>query len=749
MNREYGKRGTVFLVLGLFIIFGIISVLSANYVQLLRSTMQEEAVHYLKEVSEHLAKMVDYRVSATYKNLESVAETYQQLGEYKRQAYLENKVERYGFIQLWICRTDGFTAATSGAAEDIAKVDFVQKVLRGKKKEPRVISEQMQGEDVLLYVVPFYEGDRVAGAIAASASKEKMQEYLNVESFGGEGYSQLIDYNGNFILQSGNKNETETETNFFEMIEKRGRTDEPDALETMKNNMLWNRTGALSYRDSSGIHKIMTYISLEGGDWYLLSIVPSSVSGNKVEKFVHISIIINIVIVLLFMFLLIFIVLNQRNNKRTLERIAYVDPVTEGLSRIRFEQEVKQLIRKAPAGTYAFISLDLEKFKLINDGFGSEAGNDTLKYVYHTMISHLKEGEVAARISADTFNLLLYQSSKDNIKRRLEEIVEDINKFNTRLIKKYFLPVNSGVYMVQEPEMNLIMIQDRATVARKNNKEKNKIHLCGCSFYSDVERQRMIREKEIDNKIEEALKNEEFVIYLQPQIELLNNTVAGAEALVRWQDPEKGLVSPAEFIPVLEKNGFIIELDLYVFEQVCKMLKRWMEAGIQPVPVSVNLSRAHLYDSNFLEPFFNIQKKYGIPAALLEFELTETLVFENMQTLIAVIDQLHQAGFRCSMDDFGSGYSSLNLLKEVSVDALKLDRAFFRSQSAENSNVEAVLESIIELARKLHMTTIAEGVELEEHVQFLRRVGCDMVQGFIFSKPLPIAAFEKYAFERM
>lgn len=746
MNQNHSKKGTVLLVLGLLLIFAIISALSVNYVQLLQNTMEQEAVSYLKEVSEHLAKMVNYRVNATYKDLESIAETYRQLEPGKRQAYLESKLERYGFLSLGLCGLDGIATVTGAGTMDLSHMDFAEAVLQGKEKDPRVFSAPVSEGEVLLYVVPVYEEEQVAGMIMASTSKEKMREYLNVESFGGEGYSQLIDYSGDFILQSGNKNEVGAETNFFEMIEKRGKTDGANALETMKNNMLWNKTGSVSYWDSDGVRKIMTYISLDVRDWYLLSVVPSSVSGNSAQTFVQVSIVINVIIVLLFMALLIFIVLNQRKNKRELERIAYVDPVTKGLSRIRFEREVEELIRRAPAGTYAFVSLDIEKFKLINDSFGSGDGNRTLKYVYNTVVSHLKEGEVAARISADTFNLLLYHSSKENIQRRIEEIVQDINRFNTGLVKKYFLPINVGVYAVRDPEMNLIMIQDRATVARKNNRDKNKVHLCGCSFYIDSDRQRMVREKEIDNKIEEALNNEEFIIYLQPQIELGENKVAGAEALVRWQDPERGLVPPAEFIPILEKNGFIIKLDLYVFEQVCKVLKRWMQQGIPLVSISVNLSRAHLYDPKFLEPYQKIQEEYGVPAHLLEFELTETLVFENMETLVEMIGQIHKAGFTCSMDDFGSGYSSLNLLKDVPVDALKLDRAFFRSQSTENSCGEAVLESVIELAGKLHMTTIAEGVELESQVQFLRRAGCDMVQGFVFSKPLSVEEFEQYAF---
>lgn len=256
----------------------------------------------------------------------------------------------------------------------------------------------------------------------------------------------------------------------------------------------------------------------------------------------------------------------------------------------------------------------------------------------------------------------------------------------------------------------------------------------------------MVREKEIENKMQDALKNHEFEVYLQPKVELKGETIAGAEALVRWNDPEYGLISPAEFIPIFEKNGFIVNLDLYMFEQVCGLLQSWIEKGYEPVPVSVNLSHVHLKNPDFLKEFRAIFQKYKLPPKLLEIELTETLVFENLDLLVKVIDQFHEIGFDCSLDDFGSGYSSLNILKDVPVDTLKLDRGFFGSNQQKNDRGGYIVESIIELAKKLKMQTVSEGVETKEQVAFLKKANCDMVQGYVFAKPVPIVDFEKAAF---
>ncbi len=268
--------------------------------------------------------------------------------------------------------------------------------------------------------------------------------------------------------------------------------------------------------------------------------------------------------------------------------------------------------------------------------------------------------------------------------------------------------------------------------------------MCSCVFYDDLDRVQMLKEKKMENTMEQALANGEFIVYLQPKINLAKSEIVGAEALVRWNSPKDGLISPGEFIPFFEKNGFIVKLDLYVFDCVCRLLKDWNARGIKAVPISVNLSRNHLSDPQFLERFEAIQKKYGVASSLLEFELTETVVFENLELLKNVIEQIHAAGFQCSMDDFGSGYSSLNVLKEIPVDILKLDGVFFDKEGDPRGN--DVVESAIELARKLGMKTVAEGVETFSQVEFLKNAACDMVQGYVFSKPLSIENFEILAF---
>ena len=245
----------------------------------------------------------------------------------------------------------------------------------------------------------------------------------------------------------------------------------------------------------------------------------------------------------------------------------------------------------------------------------------------------------------------------------------------------------------------------------------------------------------------ESLERGDFVPYLQPKYELEGETVAGAEALVRWVDPEEGMIFPNEFIPLFESNGFVVDIDLYMFEQVCRMVERWSKVGWRVIPISVNLSRSHFNVPNFFDAYETILEQYEIPPKSIEIELTESLFYNDMEALNSLVERIHKVGLSCSIDDFGSGYSSLNVLKEVQVDALKLDRVFFVNESNEDSERgKSVIQSVIQLAQALDLHTISEGVEERDQVEFLKQMKCDLIQGYVFAKPMPVTDFEKLAF---
>lgn len=426
------------------------------------------------------------------------------------------------------------------------------------------------------------------------------------------------------------------------------------------------------------------------------------------------------------------------NKNEEIYNIQMVDTVTGGYTATRFDHEVAEKLRDDRQ--FAFISMDIRRFKVINDVYGSEEGDKVLREVYDILCSSLESGEVVSRIDSDVFNLIMDETDSEVIESRIEEIAQAIEQIHSQYGESpYHVSLNCGVYQVSEGERDIVSIRDRANVARNISKSESG-YLTGCVFYTELERQRLLREQVMENEMEEALEREEFVVYLQPKVRLSDEKAVGAEALVRWDSRELGFMAPGDFIGLFEHNGFIKKLDYYMFRQVCKILRGWLDCKREVVPVSVNLSRKYIRDPQVVEQLIKIQQEYNIPSGLVEFELTEAMALEDMSRFKEIVGELHAAGCRCSMDDFGSGYSSLNVLKEIPVDVLKLDRGFFVGGDTERAH--NVIKSVIKMAKELHMEVVSEGVESQALVNFLREQGCDMVQGYVFFKPMPVEMFE-------
>ena len=447
---------------------------------------------------------------------------------------------------------------------------------------------------------------------------------------------------------------------------------------------------------------------------------------------------------ILFLIAIKYIIYNKKKKEDYLRKIAYTDPLTGADSIDKFKINSNKLFDKNNPEEYALFYIDVDKFKYINDMFGYDMGNDTLIHISNTIASELKEDEIFARVSADHFVLLIKYKTDDDIKTRLNNIYNKVQILSNPKINYYKLILDCGIYKISKSDNDINTIMDRANTARKTIKGGHKNSF---AFYDKEMHKKILKEKEIENSMVDALNNGEFIVYFQPKYSLSDYQIIGAEALVRWDNPQKGLIPPIEFIPVFERNGFIVNIDFYVFEEVCKKIREWMDEGQKVVPISVNLSRMHFVNSNFIEKFKLIVDKYKIPTRLIELELTETAVLDNIEGLLDTMNNLKEKGFVISMDDFGTGYSSLNLLKELPVDILKLDRAFF-TEKDESNNEKIVISNVIKMAKELKMKVISEGVETISQVEFLKQIGCDMVQGYLFSKPMPVKEFEKIAFKK-
>ena len=401
-----------------------------------------------------------------------------------------------------------------------------------------------------------------------------------------------------------------------------------------------------------------------------------------------------------------------------------------------FTRKVERILAADPQGVvngdYAMLYFDIIRFKGINDRFGVSEGDRLLMYIANGFSSLLRADEAVCRIVSDRFALMVH--------RRDEALTRFVETYFNAL-KKYKLSQeiisNMGIYRIDRTDLSADAMLDRAILAQKTIKGNYEIKY---AFYSEDMRNNMLGEQEITGAMNTALAERQFVVYYQPQYDHSTGELIGAEALVRWLHPEYGLVPPGKFIPLFEKNGFITRLDFYVFDQVCRFQRKCIDAGIKPVPISVNLTRYDIYQSDFIDILESSRIRYDVPVDLLRIEITETAVVGDNKQASRVIEQLHRKGYIVEMDDFGSGYSSLNVLKDIALDVLKLDMRFL-SSDMETSRSGNILSSVVRMANGLELTVIAEGVERLQQADYLRSIGCNFVQGYLYQRPVPEAEF--------
>ncbi|MGM9969426.1 MAG: EAL domain-containing protein [Anaeroplasma sp.] len=405
------------------------------------------------------------------------------------------------------------------------------------------------------------------------------------------------------------------------------------------------------------------------------------------------------------------------------------DKLTGLFNKEFFYQNAKEIILLNPDKKYAIICSNIENFKVYNDTFGVLAGDKLLKCFADKFKKAIGKNGICGRYNADRFFGVIECLDWNKYNNDNMHIIPEISGILIRW----------GIYEIIDPQVSVEQMCDRAFLAADSIKGQY-----GKKFavYDDVLRNNLLREKAITDTMKSALEDNQFCVYLQPKYRLADNQIVGAEALVRWNHPQWGFMSPNDFIPLFEKNGFIYNLDYYVWNTVCKLLTIWRQDGYKIVPISVNVSQVDSSIAFLEEIFVDLTKKYNIEPKYLHLEVTESAYSKNIKQLINTMNELRKIGFIVEMDDFGSGFASLNMLSQMIVDVLKLDMKFIKNET-DKTIEESILSDIINMAHRKQMTVVAEGVETKQQVDRLKLVNCDYVQGYYFSKPLPVDEFIK------
>lgn len=416
-----------------------------------------------------------------------------------------------------------------------------------------------------------------------------------------------------------------------------------------------------------------------------------------------------------------------RENATIASQFQY-DSMTDLYSRGYFFMKVAELLEANPDIDYNIVCINVVNFKLYNEVFGEKKGDEILIAMAEYIRENVGDSGLCGRFGGDRFVVLQEREREIADRKHFTETGRSIEG----------ITVKFGVYEIFDRSIGIDIMCDRGFMAADSIRNRYDVNV---ALYDAEMRTRLIREKTITESMESAVTNDQFEIYYQPKYDVDSVQIAGAEALIRWNHPELGYVPPSEFITLFEKNGFITILDKYVINKVCMQMGEWKAEGLRLPPVSVNLSRTDVYCSDIVEYIAGCIETNGLAASDIHIEITESAYTEHPAQIIAMVEKMRDNGIVIELDDFGTGYSSLNMLNEINADVLKMDMRFIQTKSEQEAQ-QGILKLIINLARWMDMKVIAEGVETQEQLMRIRDAGCDYVQGYLFSKPLPAGEYE-------
>ena len=664
-----------------------------------------------------------------------------------------------GFEKLLLSDLEGNAFDYKGSAFTVSGIGYFTKAVAGESG----ISEKAQsgvlddGRSAIVYYAPVTGEEGVIAVLMGFVPAE-----LNVSDFTDYAVNPysgmyILDGSGSLIMSSRSANGSA----FYESVrssryadgsdpgyrevevltEEASEEGAPKVLKVTTDYYagdITNSRGFLSWLgDKDNVSSIYFKKRLATNGWTLFYVRSVNLSESTVS-FIILSRVLLFGIVAIFLAAMIIMLLLQWKSGKNITALAYRDEITGRSNWQKFVAVCNSGLSSKSwwKSKRAALCIDINRFTVYNDYYGHKAGDSLLKYMAETLELMCSSREMSARKSVDIFVALWNYSSRAELDRRIDDLfslVKDApNSENISL--------SVGVYLMDENERDITHAVDMATIAEQAA-EDTKVNTV--TYFDEKIRNQMTEEQELEKMMHVALEKDEFKLFLQPKHRVSDGALGGAEALVRWISPEKGFISPGKFIPLFEKNGFVGPVDNYILEQLCIFQRNRLRKGYKAVPISVNVSRVQLSDPHLAHDICAIVDKYNVPHRYIDIELTESACFDDMDVLISTIAKLRSMGFPVSMDDFGSGYSSLNLLKELPFDTLKIDGEFFRNVTdAHRANI--VVKNIIDLAKSLDMTVVAEGIETQEQVDFLKTTECDLIQGYFYSKPISAKDFEEY-----
>lgn len=592
------------------------------------------------------------------------------------------------------------------------------------------------------YSVPiFNSSNEIVGVLSASRFLDVFFNILDSPTiFNKKLNIDWINSNGEFISWS---KESLLDTKLSTIYDSNHVSDNEQL--NIKNNIENNAyfQSSLSYKNKD---YDLFFIPLKFNNWYLIYLDKLAVFDKPVSKLLDSINLFTALIVITILILLASILLYIKNNNKELMLLAYSDKLTGAYNFEKFSSSAVELLSLNDK-QYSFVTLNIRHFQFINTILGTENADLLLIYISEVLNKSIHSDEVYCRYNADQFYLLLHATNKDELLNRVSKIVNDIIEYiNNKINMNYPLSLYSGIAIHDETfinDSNALEVFNtliyRAEFTQKHIEEEYESSIV---LYDENMHKAKLLYKSIEMDMLSALENEEFKLFLQPKMDFKTNIITSAEALVRWIKDDGSVIYPDEFIPVFEKNGFCTKLDIYMLEKAFQKIRSWIDNGKKPIPISVNQTKLLFYQADYIDTLSTFVNKYNIPKKMIVLEFTESLATDNIDDLNKTLSKLKELGFVISLDDFGSGYSSLNILSSLNIDEVKFDRVFLQKNS-DNDKYKSTIMNLVNLSKDLSLSTVMEGVESKEDELFLKEIGCNYGQGYFYSKPISSDEFDE------
>lgn len=641
----------------------------------------------------------------------------------------KHMADKYGLVRISYANRGGWNYDSNGTASNVKTKQFYQDGMNGKPCITNVLREVAGGayKEVNIVSMPIKDindYNEVSGVMSITFETSNLTSRLDLTSFNDQGYSFVVDSQG-CVLTSGKNELLEVGRNLTNEIltdDSRNNSIRMDIMDSIRKHE--DYLGKCYLGDELMLYGKPVDLLNDQVTWYVFTAVKSSYLVDRQKAILRdLRNLIDIIIMLLSIGIAV-IIIGEMRSIRQINRVAYIDPLTGGDNLARFKRRAKKIKNKPGY----LISMDIADFKFVNDAMGTAEGDEILKDIWKAISLEINNIGIAAHISADNFVIFLNGQDMtvlDNTITNINEVILSIfNRKNCPKLNSYF-----GVYPTNNIE-NFDQAYSNANIAKSKVKKKSDVFY---ALYDAEDHKKKIESNRITSEFKQVLKEHRMEVWFQPKYAADGKKIVGAEALARWRNADGSLTSPGVFIPLLEANGMIVRMDEYMFTNVCALQRKWINQGVDIVPVSVNLSRVSLYYDNVVEKYIDIINKYAVPIDKVQIEITESALSER-EDMTELLNGFRRAGFVILMDDFGSGYSSLATLNTQCFDTLKIDKSL--TDGIGQKAGETIFTNTVTMAKQLGLHITVEGVETNDQLSFIQKLECDDIQGYLFAKPM-------------